>query len=258
MFPYEINPVDKSLQEELMSDFKGERNGYVQVGPKKWFFPAAYTDHAEKFYSYPIRQEDVWVVTYPRSGTIVMEELVWLIVHDLDFDGQARVSLDERFPFFEYTMLHDEEFNRDLWKLNNYEFEPLRKLAFWQKPVYEMDLPSPRLVSTHLPYSLLPPALTKKCKSIYIARNPKDVSVSYYHQNRLLKVFDFQSDFEKYWGYFENDLLTWSPYWEHLKEGWEQRNNPNVLFIFYEDLRKERMEFIKNFQNISTKEQING
>lgn len=30
----------------------------------------------------------------------------------------------------------------------------------------------------------------------------------------------------------------WSPYWEHVKEGWEHRDEPNVLFLFYENFIK--------------------
>ncbi|XP_070546644.1 sulfotransferase 1C4-like [Ptychodera flava] len=45
-------------------------------------------------------------------------------------------------------------------------------------------MPSPRLLFCHLPFQLFPRTWQdgeKKCKIIYIARNPKDVCVSYYH-----------------------------------------------------------------------------
>lgn len=29
------------------------------------------------------------------------------------------------------------------------------------------------------------------------------------------------------------------PYWTHLEEGWSRRNEPNVLFMFYEDMCKD-------------------
>lgn len=32
--------------------------------------------------------------------------------------------------------------------------------------------------------------------------------------------------------------MVYSPYWEHVKEGWEVKNHKNVLFLFYEDLIK--------------------
>lgn len=29
------------------------------------------------------------------------------------------------------------------------------------------------------------------------------------------------------------------PYWAHLKEGWQNRHQPNVLFLFYEDMNRD-------------------
>lgn len=34
-------------------------------------------------------------------------------------------------------------------------------------------------------------------------------------------------------------LVHWSPYFEHIKDGWNHRHEPNVLFLFYEDLLKD-------------------
>ncbi|XP_066905451.1 luciferin sulfotransferase [Halyomorpha halys] len=245
MLPYKIVPVEEALNRQLMNDFKGERYGFVQVGPKKWLLPASYADHAEKFYSYDLRSDDVWVITYPRSGTTLCQELVWLLNNNMDFETSANVAMEKRFPFFEFTLLHTEKFHAELRELNKNDPVVNEKLAYWKKPVYEMDLASPRHIKTHLPFSLLPPDLCEKSKVIYVARNPKDVAVSYYHHNRLLRVHDYQGDFPKYWKYFQDDLLVFSPYWEHIKEGWEARHKKNVLFLFYEDIVKNMSESIK-------------
>ncbi|CAG2069305.1 unnamed protein product, partial [Timema podura] len=86
--------------------------------------------------------------------------------------------------------------------------------------------------------SLLPPRLLDTCKVVYVARNPKDVAVSYYHHNRLLTVQGYQRDFATYWNYFEHNLLIGCPYWTHLTEAWDKRNHPNMMFLFYEELSK--------------------
>ena len=49
-------------------------------------------------------------------------------------------------------------------------------------------LPSPRLLKSHLSYNNTPKSGSKdkQCKYIYIARNPKDVAVSFFHFTKTL------------------------------------------------------------------------
>jgi hypothetical protein len=62
---------------------------------------------------------------------------------------------------------------------------------------------SPRYIKTHLPLNLLPSQVqnrTKQPKIIYVARNPKDVCVSFYHHRVLIEgykgtVNDFVEEF---------------------------------------------------------------
>ena len=77
-------------------------------------------------------------------------------------------SILKRVPFLEY--------------LNNSGF-PI------QKPEIN-TLPSPRILKTHLPYKIIPKGANEdsKCKYIYIARNPKDVAVSYFKFITSLKM----------------------------------------------------------------------
>lgn len=74
---------------------------------------------------------------------------------------------------------------------------------------------------------------------IYVARNPKDVAISFYHYHRLWKVMDYRGTFEQFWEFFEQGKLQWSPYWEHLNEAWALRDDPNLLFLFYEDIQND-------------------
>lgn len=66
------------------------------------------------------------------------------------------------------------------------------------------NLPSPRILNTHLPYKMLPPNfLQKRSKLLYLCRNPKDVAVSFY--NHLRKDHDMQ--YNGSWGAYL-DLFT--------------------------------------------------
>lgn len=79
----------------------GELTGFVQVGPEKYYFPHKYIHEAEAYYNFEARDDDVWVVTFPRSGTTWTQELVWLVANNLDFETARNKLLTERFPFFE-------------------------------------------------------------------------------------------------------------------------------------------------------------
>ena len=67
-----------------------------------------------------------------------------------------------------------------------------------------ITLPSPRLMKTHLPYSIIPKGADKEtqCKYIYIARNPKDVAVSYFHYQENKKPLGFE--YNGPWEFFLN------------------------------------------------------
>ena len=56
--------------------------------------------------------------------------------------------------------------------------------------------PSPRFVKSHLPFSLNNPRLLDVCKVVYVARNPKDACVSFFHHMRLIRLHDFVGDVE--------------------------------------------------------------
>ncbi|EZA50543.1 Sulfotransferase 1C4 [Ooceraea biroi] len=96
---YELLPKEKTA--ELLKVFKGERTGWVLVGPKKYFFPYRYTEQGAGFYNFKARPDDTWVLSYPRSGTTWTQELVWLLSNNLDFDTAKKNLLAERFPFLE-------------------------------------------------------------------------------------------------------------------------------------------------------------
>lgn len=63
-----------------------------------------------------------------------------------------------------------------------------------------------RFIKTHLPMSLLPPKLLHTSKMVYVARDPRDVVVSFYHLNRLIRTQGYIGDFKGYWNYFMRDL----------------------------------------------------
>lgn len=86
----------------IFFDFQlGEKTGFVQVGPKKYFFPSKFRAASYHLYNFQSRPSDLWVASFPRSGTTWTQELVWMIANDLNYDAAAAEPLTKRFPFFE-------------------------------------------------------------------------------------------------------------------------------------------------------------
>lgn len=63
---YELLSEEKT--KEMLQLFKGERTGFVLVGPQKYFFPHRYIEQAEGFYNFKAKSDDIWLLSHPRSG----------------------------------------------------------------------------------------------------------------------------------------------------------------------------------------------
>ena len=108
---------------------------------------------------------------YFIQGTTWVQEIVWQIFNE----GQVKSSyFRERVPFLERAH-HPHAEHPDI-----------------------NTLPSPRILKGHLTYNIIPKSTNEvsRCKHIYIARNPKDVAVSYY--NFVTSLERFKGPFEFY------------------------------------------------------------
>lgn len=69
------------------------------------------------------------------------------------------------------------------------------------------NLPSPRLLKSHLKMSMLPTRLfDSKAKVIYVVRNPKDAAVSFYHFCLKLPTYPLYKDWSEFFEYFCDGL----------------------------------------------------
>ncbi|KAK9884601.1 hypothetical protein WA026_007441 [Henosepilachna vigintioctopunctata] len=204
------------------------------------------------FYNLKVRPSDVWIVTFPRSGTTVTQEMVWLLANDLDFETASNIRITRRSPFLEACCSLHPEFCAELLKENEDSQENCRVIKMLSESICTIidAMQDRRIIKTHLPLSLLPKnLLTAGCKVVYVARNPKDVAVSFYHFHRLNRLLDFRNDFPTFWKYFTKNLVQWSPYWDHVFEAWDKRKEENLLFLFYENIDKDLKGVISKVQN---------
>lgn len=100
------------------------------------------------------------------------------------------------------------EFLDKMKKVHAGKEENLKALDVVSTPgsVQVATMPSPRIIKTHLPMTFLPPTLLDTCKVVYVARDPRDVAVSYYHLTCSIQAFNFTGDFKAYWSLFVKDL----------------------------------------------------
>ncbi|XP_036023370.1 bile salt sulfotransferase 1-like isoform X2 [Onychomys torridus] len=100
-----------------------------------------------------IRDEDTVILTYPKSGTNWLIEMVSLIQTKGNPKWVQSVPIWERSPWLESQVGYQILMNKE----------------------------GPRLISSHLPFHFFPKSFfSSKAKVIYIIRNPRDVLVSGY------------------------------------------------------------------------------
>jgi hypothetical protein len=156
--------------------------------------------------SFPLQPTDVVITPYGKSGTTWLQQMVHGLRTrgDMDFDDISRVV-----PWLETSY----DLGIDL---------------------YAPQRGHPRAFKSHLNWYDVP----KGGRYIVSIRDPKDVLVSGY---RFMEGWFFEPG--------SIDIATWAEdslanrgqggYWCHLRSWWEQRHNPQVLLLCYEEMTKD-------------------
>lgn len=66
-----LRPVDEDINKELLNCYKGERTGWYWYGPQKYLMASAYKDLCQKYFNFQVKSDDVWIITFPRSGILL-------------------------------------------------------------------------------------------------------------------------------------------------------------------------------------------
>lgn len=204
------------------------------------FLPKTFERYADEFDNFKVRPDDIWIVTFPKSGTTWVMNIVWQLMNNLSFSPN-NVLAD--YNFFENRMLLDKT------KADNDLIKCLIK-AREEKWHLLKDLPSPRMIKSHLPAQLLPKDIwTVKPKIIYVCRDPKDTAISMYHFLRNANVIQYSGTLEEFCDLFMNDQLSYTPFCSHINSYHQLNGLDNILFLRYEELKSNSFAEVKKIND---------
>ncbi|XP_064468785.1 sulfotransferase 1E1-like [Ornithodoros turicata] len=207
-FRLSVTTAEKPLNAGVMP-----RNHYHTV--EGLFVPKFFTvESVRQALRYKPRPDDVFIVSYPKCGTTWTQHIVYHIFSNgtLPEDPEEFAS---KTPFLE---LMGEEAVEHLSR--------------------------PAAIKTHLPFHKH--QYSAEAKYIYVTRNPYDCCVSFFHHVRMVASDAEDYTFEEFFEEFRKGQVSFGSYFDHLLSWYPRRNDPNVLLLTYESLKKDiRTSIIK-------------
>uniref|UniRef100_A0A7E4VK25 Sulfotransfer_1 domain-containing protein n=1 Tax=Panagrellus redivivus TaxID=6233 RepID=A0A7E4VK25_PANRE len=185
-------------------------------------------------------ERDVVIVSYPKSGTTWMAELVSALNYSGDTDKLTKLRQDERVPWLELDNSYwwIKAFFRFSWLFGESKKDEAPK----DNRCHDIGTKH-RLCFTHLPLELLPKSILEgKCKVIYVARNPKDNAVSFFHFHRMARFLGLQKiDWNDFFALYYTGSVYCGSWFEHVLGYWNlaKKYPESVKFVKYEDMKDD-------------------
>lgn len=165
----------------------------------------------------PLRSDDLFIATFPKSGTTWTRQIVKLILNNGEDD--ERQLLGDHDIAIPWLAGHS------------------------GSQITDIDaIPAPRAFFDHMPYGMMPggPPNSTPSKYLYVARNPKDVLVSlYYHCISGKNHLGFSGVWDDLFRAFINGETFFGSWFDHVLEWWKHKDDLNVLFLKYEDMNRD-------------------
>ncbi|XP_072025012.1 sulfotransferase 1A1-like [Amphiura filiformis] len=192
-------------------------------------FPWHVSERAVKaLKDYDVRDDDIWVTTYPKAGTHWTAEIVNLVLAD---------GHEEKIDRTKQPMPIELDHVQPGTKI------PEHLPSHMRIPQYERckSFPSPRVLMTHLPEHMMPKQIYKgKGKVIFVLRNPKDSAVSFWHFVRPGKFNPKHELWDTLFEEFCTDETIWGGYFKYNLQFWKKhRHDKTFLFLKYEDMQRD-------------------
>uniref|UniRef100_A0A8C1S1X1 Sulfotransferase n=1 Tax=Cyprinus carpio TaxID=7962 RepID=A0A8C1S1X1_CYPCA len=198
--PFICGVLRKMTEAELYSVYKG-------VYLPTHLHPAESLKYCEEF---TFRPDDILIVTYPKSGTTWMQEVVPLIVSEGDLTPVLTVPNWDRVPWLE-------EHRAILLNLE--------------------QRPSPRIFATHFHHHMMNESYFKtKPRVLYVMRNPKDVFTSSYHYYGMASYLVKPGTPDEFMEKFLDGKIMFGSWFDHVKSWINAEEKESILYIFYEEM----------------------
>ncbi|KAL7013353.1 hypothetical protein ACKWTF_015345 [Chironomus riparius] len=184
--------------------------------------PKAFLGDFERIKNFKVYEDDIWLIGLPRSGTTLVQEIIWLIMNDYNYEGAKVVDTYNRAQWFEFfNVTH-----------------PLQGVDV----NYQDGMPRPRIFKCHLPVQYLPDQIwTVKPKIVHIVRDIKDAAISFYHL-RINTFHENVGTIEEHFEQILNNKCWYSPYREHTVDYRKIPDYPNIFYMTYEGLMADKAD----------------
>jgi aryl sulfotransferase len=175
--------------------------------------------------NFKFRDDDIVIVTYAKSGTTWMQQIVGQLI----FDGDEDTDVARLSPWVDLRIM------------------PPEVIAGLEQQTHR------RFIKTHLPVDAL--VFSPKAKYIFIGRDGRDAAWSLFnhHINATEEYFEAFNNtpgrvgprlergsgnvHEFYTGWFDGDGHPYWPVWENIRSWWALRDLPNVKLIHFNDMK---------------------
>ena len=177
---------------------------------------------------FKFRNDDIVISTYGKAGTTWTQQIVGQLI----FNGAEDVPVNELSPWLDLRVP-----------------PPEIKLPLMEAQTHR------RFMKTHLPVDAL--VYSPQAKYIYIGRDGRDVLWSMYHHHANAndafydalnetpglvgeKLGRVTTDVKTYFDtWIEKDGYPFWSFWENVSGWWAIRHLPNILFVHFENLKRD-------------------
>ncbi|XP_060795616.1 sulfotransferase 2B1-like [Neoarius graeffei] len=185
---------------DLYAEYKGV---YVPVH--------LHTPDSLKYYEdFTFRSDDILIITYPKSGTTWMQEIIPLICSEGDLTPVRTIPNWDRVPWLEEHRA----------KILNLE-----------------QRPSPRIFATHFHRGMMNKSyFAVKPKVVYVIRNPKDVFTSSFYYYGMASYLVNPGTVDEFLEEFLKGKIMFGSWFDHVKGWLNAKDHDHIFFISYEEM----------------------